>query len=71
MLLVLGDMDSSAVEMTEEEIRVEQVLMARSNTRINAWSFTMPRRPITLSVVPLSSPTGSVSVYLVMLLIIP
>ena len=39
MLLVLGDMDSSAVEMTEEEIRVEQVLMARSNTRINAWSF--------------------------------
>ncbi len=39
MLLVLGDMDPSAIEMSEEETIVEQALMARSNTRINAWSL--------------------------------
>ena len=36
MLPMLGDMDPSAIEMSEEETRVEQALMARSNTRINA-----------------------------------
>jgi hypothetical protein len=39
MLPVLGDMDPSAVEMSEEETRVEQALKDRSNTRINAWSL--------------------------------
>uniref|UniRef100_A0A2N9F9W3 Aminotransferase-like plant mobile domain-containing protein n=1 Tax=Fagus sylvatica TaxID=28930 RepID=A0A2N9F9W3_FAGSY len=39
MLPVLGEMDPSAVEMSEEEIRVEQALMAWSNTRINSWSL--------------------------------
>jgi hypothetical protein len=39
MLPVLGDMDPSMIEMSKEETRVEQALMARSNTRINAWSL--------------------------------
>ena len=39
MLPVLGDMDPSAIEMSEEETLVEQALMARSSTRINAWSL--------------------------------
>ena len=71
MLPVLGDMDPSAVEMSEKEIEVEQALMARSNTRINAWSFYFAQGTDNLSAAPLSLPTGSVSVYLVMLLITP
>uniref|UniRef100_A0A2N9GAC1 Aminotransferase-like plant mobile domain-containing protein n=1 Tax=Fagus sylvatica TaxID=28930 RepID=A0A2N9GAC1_FAGSY len=39
LLPVLGDMDPFAVEMSEEETLVEQALMARSSTRINAWSL--------------------------------
>uniref|UniRef100_A0A2N9H9K0 Aminotransferase-like plant mobile domain-containing protein n=1 Tax=Fagus sylvatica TaxID=28930 RepID=A0A2N9H9K0_FAGSY len=39
LLLVLGDMDPFAIEMSEEETLVEQALMARSSTRINAWSL--------------------------------
>jgi hypothetical protein len=38
LLPVLGDMDPFAVEMSEEETLVEQALMARASTRINAWS---------------------------------
>uniref|UniRef100_A0A2N9INI5 Aminotransferase-like plant mobile domain-containing protein n=1 Tax=Fagus sylvatica TaxID=28930 RepID=A0A2N9INI5_FAGSY len=38
LLPVLGDMDPFAVEMSEEETVVEQALMARASTRINAWS---------------------------------
>ena len=37
MLPVLGDMDPSVIEMSDEEIRVEQVLEDRSNTRIGSW----------------------------------
>jgi hypothetical protein len=39
LLPVLGDMDPFAIEMSEEETLVEQALMARSSTRINAWSL--------------------------------
>jgi hypothetical protein len=39
MLPVLGDMEPSAIEMSEKEIEVEQALKDRSNTRINAWSL--------------------------------
>jgi hypothetical protein len=37
MLPVLGDMDPSVIEMSNEEIRVEQELKDRSSTRIGAW----------------------------------
>ena len=39
MLPVLGDVDPSAIEMSEKEMEVEQALMDRSNSRINAWSL--------------------------------
>jgi hypothetical protein len=39
LLPVLGDMDPFAVKMSEEETLVEQALMARASTRINAWSL--------------------------------
>ena len=39
MLPVLGDVDPSAIEMSEKEMEVEQALMNRSNSRINAWSL--------------------------------
>jgi hypothetical protein len=37
MLPVLSDMDPSTIEMSNEEIRVEQALKDRSNTKIGAW----------------------------------
>ena len=37
MLPVLGNMDPSVIEMSDEDIRVEQVLKDWSNTRIGAW----------------------------------
>ena len=39
MLPVLGNMDPSVIEMSDEEIRVEQVLKDWSNTRIGAWAL--------------------------------
>uniref|UniRef100_A0A2N9I0U6 Aminotransferase-like plant mobile domain-containing protein n=1 Tax=Fagus sylvatica TaxID=28930 RepID=A0A2N9I0U6_FAGSY len=44
LLPVLGDMDPFAVEMSEEETLVEQALMARASTRINAWSVYFCQR---------------------------
>jgi hypothetical protein len=37
MLPVLGDVDPSAIKMSDEEIRVEQALHDRSTIRIGAW----------------------------------
>uniref|UniRef100_A0A2N9HSJ8 Aminotransferase-like plant mobile domain-containing protein n=1 Tax=Fagus sylvatica TaxID=28930 RepID=A0A2N9HSJ8_FAGSY len=43
MLPVLGDMDPYVIEMSNEEIRVEQELKDRSSTRIDAWPLYFAR----------------------------